>query len=174
MKIVIVVLLIAIVLVLALLSVVVVRRGRRSYQRYGGLERQRASARQARETGADRLKDAERHLIEAQRDLAGRGQYGQAQELERLRARLPALADRLRHATYGYAPLGSPNPIREEELADLQQRDADMIPDAQMIVDLAEGIRDAVRAGEAPPDLRGLEMALDRFRGSLDRRKTVN
>jgi hypothetical protein len=173
MKIVIIVLLIAVLAAIACLAVVVARWGRRSYQRYSGLERQRASAKQARDAGADRLKDAERHLIEAQQDLAARGEYSRAQDVERLRTRLSTLADRHRYATYGYAPLGSPNPVREAELAQLQQRDADVITDAQAITELAEGVRDRVRDG-AVADLRPLEAALERLRAAMDRRKAVN
>ena len=56
------VLVIAVVVAVVLLAVVAARWGRRSYQRYSGLERQRASAKQARVAGADRLQDAERSL----------------------------------------------------------------------------------------------------------------
>jgi hypothetical protein len=47
------------------------------------------------------------------------------------------MADRHRHATYRYALLGSPNPVREAELADRRQRDADVIVGTQLIADLA-------------------------------------
>lgn len=50
--------LIAVVVAVVLLAVVVARWGRRSCQRYSGLDRQRASARQARVAGADRLQGA--------------------------------------------------------------------------------------------------------------------
>jgi cell division protein FtsB len=164
--------LVAVLVVVALLAVVAARWGRRSYQRYSGLERQRAAAKQARVAGADRLQDAEQHLIEAQRLLAGRGVYQQAQAIEHLRIRLSAMADRHLHATYGYAPLGSPNPVREAELADLQQRDADAIGDAQAIAELAETVRDTARAGDTP-DLRPLQGALDDFEVTLNRRKAA-
>ena len=168
----IVLLLIAVIVALSVLAVFVARWGRRSYQRYSGLERQRTSAKQSREAGADRLKSAERLLIEAQRDLVARDEHGQAQAIERLRSRLSTLADRLRHATYGYAPLGSPNPIQEEELAELQQRDAETTSDAQMITELTEKIRNTARESEAP-DLQPLESALDSLLAALDRRKAV-
>lgn len=76
------------------------------------------------------------------------------------------MADRHRHATYGYAPLGSPNPVRAAELADLHQRDADAIADAQVIDELAETVRDTVRAG-GTPDLRSLQGARDDFEITL-------
>jgi hypothetical protein len=166
------VLVIAVLVAVVVLAVIAARWGRRSYQRYSGLERQRAAAKQARVVGADRLQGAEQHLIEAQRLLADRGGYQQAQAIEHLRIRLSAMADRHRHATYGYAPLGSPNPVREAELADLQQRDADAIADAQAIAGLAETVRDRARAGDAP-DLRPLQGALDDLERTLDRRKAA-
>lgn len=173
MKILIWALVIAVLVVVALLAVVAARWGRRSYQQYSGLEHQRAAARQAREAGVDRLKDAERHLVEAQRELAGRGEYGHAQEIEHLRSQLSTLADRHRYATYGYVPLGSPHPVREEELARLQQHDADGIADAQAVAELAERIRGQARDGAAM-DLRALEAALERLRAAAGRRKAVS
>lgn len=167
-----IVLLVALIVVLGLLAVVAARWGRRSYQRYSGLERQRASAKQSRETGADRLKDAERQLIDSQRELAARGEHEQARAIEHLRVRLSTMADRHRHATYGYAPLHSPNPVQETELAELQQFDADLIGDAQEIVELAERVRATTRDAVAP-DLEPLETALDRLHSTLDRRRAV-
>jgi biopolymer transport protein ExbB/TolQ len=99
-KILIIVLVIAVVLVLVLVAVIMVRFGRRTYQRYSGLEHQRGAAKQARDAGADRLKSAERQLVEAQRELVSRGDHDEAQAIERLRSRLSTLADRLRYATY--------------------------------------------------------------------------
>jgi len=166
------VLVIAVVVAVVLVAVIAARWGRRSYQRYSGLERQRAAAKRARVAGADRLQGAEQHLIEAQRLLADAGGYQQAQAIEHIRIHLSTLADRHRHATYGYAPLGSANPVREAELADLQQRDADAIADAQAIAELAETVRDTVRAGDTP-DLRPLQGALDDFEMALNRRKAA-
>lgn len=93
--------------------------------------------------------------------------------IERLRSRLSTLAYRRRHATYGYAPLGSPHPVREEELARLQGHDADVITDAAAIAELAESIRDRARDGAAT-DLRPLEAALDRLRAAAGRRKVAS
>jgi hypothetical protein len=169
----IVVLLVAVVAVLVLLVVVIVRFGRRSYQRYSGLEHQRGAAKQARETAADRLKNAERHLIEAQRELIARREYDGGQAIEHLRTRLSTLADRLRHATYGYSPVGSPNPIREAELAELQERDSETITEAQIILELAQQVNSGARDGENPPDLKPLRAAVDHLLATLDRRRTV-
>ncbi len=173
MKVLVIVLLVALVAVLGLLVVILVRGARRGYQRYTGLERQRDSAKQSRVAGADRLKSAERKLIEAQRQLGTWGAHTEAQSIERLRSRLSTLADRLRYATYGYSPLGSSNPVREGELAELQQRDADTIADAQAIRDLAEEICGRATDGETP-DLGPLAAALDLLQESLDRRRAAS
>jgi hypothetical protein len=173
MKVLIVVLLILVVVALVLVAVLVARFGRRNYQRYSGLERQRGAAKQARDAGADRLKSAEHHLVEAQRDLVGLGEHDQAQAIERLRTRLSTLADRLRHATYGYSPVGSPNPVREAELAELQERDAETITEAQRIVELAEHVSNTARAGQVP-ELEPLRSALDHLHATLDRRRAVS
>ena len=74
MKALVVILLVAAVLALVLLAIILFRFGLRSYQRYSGLERQRGAAKQARTAGTDRLKSAESHLIDAERELAVRGE----------------------------------------------------------------------------------------------------
>lgn len=170
--IVIVILLVVLIVGLVLAAVAAGRFGRRSYQRYSGLEHQRASAKQSRDAGVDRLKDAERDLVRAQRELITRGQHQDAQAVERLRVRLSTAADRHRYATYGYAPLGSPNPLQEAELAELQARDADTITAAQMITDLAAQASTTAAEGTTP-DLGPLEAAIDHLVATLDRRKAV-
>ncbi len=171
--IVIVVVLVVIVVVALLIGLALGRFGLRSYQRYSGLERQRGAAKRARTAGVDRLKEAERRLVAAQRDLAAHGEPKQAQAVERLRVRLSTAADRHRYATHGYAPLGSATPVREEELAELQARDADTIGDAQHIDDLCAEIASSA-ASSSTPDLAPLEQALDRLAASLDRRKALS
>lgn len=168
-----VILAIILVVLLVLLGIVLVRFGRRSYQRNSGLERQRGAAKQSRMSGFDRLKGAERQLVAAQRELVQRGAPDEAQAIERLRSQMSTLADRLRYATYGYAPLDSASPIREAELGDLQQRDANTIADAQQIADVAEVVHRSAADGRSL-DLLPLRSALDLLQESLDRRKAVN
>lgn len=173
MKILLIVLLIAVVLVLVLVAVLMVRFGRRTYQRYSGLEHQRGAAKQARDAGVDRLKSAERQLVDAQRELVLRGDHDEAQAIERLRSRLSTLADRLRYATYGYSPVGSPNPMHEAELAELQERDAETITEAQMILELTDQVLSTARDGQTP-DLGPLRSALDHLLTTLDRRRAAS
>ncbi|MGA2165614.1 MAG: hypothetical protein ABSH36_14270 [Solirubrobacteraceae bacterium] len=136
MKTLIILLLLAVLVAIVVLVVSVARWGQRSYQRYSGLEHQRASAKQSRDAGVVRLKDANGCLVGTQRTLIARGDHSGAQDVERLRSRLSTMADRTRFATHGYAPLGSPNPVREEELVELQAHDAETITDTQLITDL--------------------------------------
>ena len=173
MKLLLIIIAIAVIVVLVLLAIVLLRGGRRSYQKYTGMERQRGAAKQSRVAGADRLKSAERKLVEAQRVLVGRGAYDEAQAVERQRMRLSTQADRLRHATYGYSPVGSTNPVHEAELAELQQRDADTIGDAQGIADIAENVCRAATEG-LNPDLGPLKSSIDLLQESLDRRKAAS
>ncbi len=172
MKTLLVILLVAIVAGVVVLVVFVARRGQREYQRYSGLERQRAAAKQSRDAGVDRLKDANRHLAETQRSLIAGGDYGAAQDVERLRSRLATAADRTRFATHGYAPLRSPRPMREAELEDLQAHDADTIKDAQLVTDLCEQLSICVNAGEEP-DLQPLESALAHLLAGINYRDSL-
>jgi FtsZ-interacting cell division protein ZipA len=173
MKVLLIVIAVIIIAILILLVVLLIRAGRRGYQKYSGLERQRNSAKLSRVAGADRLKSAEQKLVAAQRELAGRGAYDQAQEVERQRIRLSTQADRLRHATYGYSPVGSANPVHETELADLQQWDADTIADAQALVEIADDICRTATDGQRP-DLGPLKSSLDLLQDSLDRRQAAS
>lgn len=172
MKTLIIILLVAILVAVVVLVVFVARRGQRSYQRYSGLERQRASAKQSRDAGVDRLKDANGYLVETQRTLIARGDHGAAQDVERLRSKLATMTDRTRFATHGYAPLDSPNPVREEELAELQAHDAETITDAQLVTDLCQQLSAAAHAGETL-DLQPLESALGHLSSRLDARKAL-
>lgn len=172
MKTLLVIVLVLIIVALLVVAIGVWRFGRRSYQRYTGLEGQRAAAKSARDAGVDRLKEAEQQLVRAQRELVSRGQHEEAQRIERLRVRLSTAADRHRFALHGYAPLGDPNPIREAELAELQARDSETITDAQLVNDLAKAVNSSA-TGEDMPDLGSLESAIDHLVATLDRRKAL-
>jgi hypothetical protein len=167
------VVIVVVIIALVVLAVAAGRFGRRAYQRYSGLEHQRAAAKRSRDAGVDRLKDAERGLVQAQRELIARGKTADAQTVERLRLRLTTATDRHRYALHGYAPLRDPNPIQEAELAELQARDADAIEDAQLIKELASGASSAAAEGKAL-DLSSLEAAVDHFVASLDQRKAMS
>jgi hypothetical protein len=172
MKTVIVILVVVVLVLLALLAVVAARFARRSYQRYSGMEHQRGSAKQARLASVDRLKDAERLLVTAQRALAERSGHVEAGQVERLRLRISTAADRLRYASYGYSPLGSPDPVREPELERLQQNDTSSITDAERIAELARRASTEADTGAAL-ELEPLRSALDLIEESLDRRTEV-
>ena len=173
MKLALIVVLVFVVIALAFLVVVLVRYARRSYETYSGREHQRDANKRLRVSGADRLSEADRLLVEAQHSIVARGDHAGAQAIELIRTPLSTLADRLRYAVYGYTPMGASDPVKEEELAELQARDADLLGDADVITELARDL--AMQARIATPfDLKPLTEALDRLRASLDRRRTVN
>ena len=82
------------------------------------------------------------------------------------------MADRHHFATHGYAPLSSPNPVREDELAELQAHDAETITDTQMVTDLCRQLSASAHAGEKL-DLLPLESALGHLSSRLDARKAL-
>lgn len=173
MKAALIVVLVLVVIALALLVVILVRYTRRSYETYSGREHQRDANKRLRVSGADRLREADRLLVDAQRSTVARGDHAGAQAIELLRTPLATLADRLRHAVYGYTPMGASDPVKEEELVELQARDADLLGDADAITELAREVSGAARAG-SDIDLQPLTDAVDRLRASLDRRRAVN
>jgi hypothetical protein len=63
--------------------------------------------------------------------------------------------------------------MHEAELAELQERDAETITEAQMILELSGQVLSTARDGESP-DLGPLRSALDHLLATLDRRRAVN
>lgn len=173
MKTLLIILVVLAVVVVALLLLVLGRGVRRGTQRYIGLERQRDSAKSSRVAGSERLKKAERSLVEAQRVIGVGGRGPDLRAIERQRLRIASLADQLRYASYGYSAIGAAEPVREPELAELQLQDADLNANAQSVAELADDFRRAVVAGELPT-LDPLVSALDLFQEDLERRRPVN
>lgn len=166
------VLVIAVVVAEMLVAVIAARWGRRSYQRYSGLERRRAAAKRGRLAGADRLLGAGQYLTEAQRLLADAGGYQQAQAIERSRIRLSTMADRHRRATYGYAPLGSPNPIRKPNLPTCSNATPTPSPTPRPSPSWPRS--SATRPGQdARPACGSCKGALDDLEMALNRRKAA-
>jgi hypothetical protein len=170
--IVLIVLLVLVAVVGALLVGFTARLGREKYQQYKGMERQRESNKELRMSGYERLSDAGRQLIEAERALTNRGELAAARDIERLRVRVSTVADRMRYATHGYAPLSATRPVREDGLAALQEHDADALRDADELAEHSREIRGASSAAE-PVDLTPLVAMLERLESGLDRRRTV-
>jgi hypothetical protein len=164
---------VVVVLLLIALLVALVRIGRRGWQRYSGLERQRASAKAYRVDGADRLKVAERRMTELERALASEGRLETMQAAEQLRRRLSTCCARFRHAEYGWTPIGAHRPVRETEMSELQERDADLMGDADRIAELVTSLHSSAR-DDGNLDLEILQTAIEEFESALDRRRKVN
>jgi hypothetical protein len=152
--------------VIALVGIV----GRRRYQEYSGREQQRAGAKRSRTAAVDRLKAAETALMRSQRALVDRGDLEGSQEIEELRRRLAAAADRQRYAGYGYAPLGSDRPVRSDELAHLEQLDSQLMLDSEHIVGLSEEVARS-SAGGGTVDLSRLLAAVDDLDAAVSARR---
>jgi hypothetical protein len=146
--------------------------GKRQYQRYKGLERQRGSAHEARKAGVTRLDEANQKLLRAQRALVDNGRHADAEEVERIRRRLVTATDRHRYTSQGYAPLASDAPVRESELAELQVRDAELVGDSEIVLVAADDVEARSRS-EGKLDVSALAAAVDELTHALDRRKAL-
>jgi hypothetical protein len=93
-----------------------------------------------------------------------------AQALEQIRRRLVTVADRHRHAEYGYAGVGAARPVQEGQLAELGSRDLDLMEDADRIEGIVRDVTAAIERNEAS-ELEHLRAAVDDYASTLERRR---
>ncbi|RME82353.1 MAG: hypothetical protein D6775_11125 [Caldilineae bacterium] len=139
---------------------------------YRSKELRRDADYRLRQNIADSLKAQRRRLTSMQRDMVSAGRLRELPEVERAVGRLQLLIDRIRTASYGYAPFYDAQEIREEELDRLIAFDEAItrqIPVIEERIDaLADALHDADTFATAVSDL--LE-ALDELRSQYDRRE---
>lgn len=94
---------------------------------YKDKELRRASDKAVRDMIAKQLQDQQSRLSDIQSALVDAGQYSVLDDAARAGVKLQLLIDRMRTASYGYAPLFDAIKIEENELAALAQFDQDMV-----------------------------------------------
>ena len=112
---------------------------------YKDKELRRASDKAVRDMIAKQLQDQYSRLSNVESTLVDAGQYGVLDDAARAGVRLQLLIDRVRTASYGYAPLFDAIKVEENELAALAQFDQDMVQGV-------DRVRSAVDALAAPGD----------------------
>lgn len=159
---------------LIVLGLVVLVRGIRSvYQKYDSDEKLRHSNKVARNASFDRLRICERVLLEVQREAVANGEHGTALSIERRLSKLRSIADRLRYGRYGYTPVAALDPIHQDELAALQEGDADAMIDAQALIVQVQALQEMISVDGEPPDLSAIDATIDRLESHLSRRDTT-
>jgi hypothetical protein len=122
---------------------------------YREKELRRDADKQVRENLARRLESRRRKLTALQSDLLGSGGLAWMDDVERVVGRLQLFIDRIKTASYGYAPMWALNRVKEDDLDRLIAFDQDLynqmgpldeaIGKLEQSVQANEGIKEALR-----------------------------
>lgn len=133
------------------------------YRGYKEKELRRETDKTLRETVARQLMDQRGRLTAVQADLVADGQLSLLDNLERADRKLVLLADRIRTASYGYAPLFDDLRIKEAELDALARFDEALAADVSRVGAIIDNL--TTLAGRPEQDwaegIRALITALD-------------
>jgi hypothetical protein len=123
---------------------------------YREKEMRRDADKQVRDTLAKHLESRRRKLTSLQNDLLSSGGLDWMDDIERVVGRLQLFIDRVKTASYGYAPLFALNKVKEDDLDRLAAFDQDLynqvgpldeaIGKLEQAVAANEGIKEALRA----------------------------
>lgn len=121
----------------------------------GYIERQnrRASDKLVREATADRYEALWGRISSIQTELVSTGGLEYIDDVERAAIKLRQFIDRIKHASYGYAPFFDAVKIREEELARVYEYDL-------ALLDAADEVERAIDNLEASLGTEGLPAAI--------------
>ena len=124
---------------------------------------------------AKQLEDQKTRLDGVQAELAAGGQLGLLDDLERSGKKLQRLADRVRTATYGYAPLFDLVKVKEEQLDALMKFDRDMFEDVERISTILDNMSTMQGLPESQwaESIRALNTTLDNLNTSFGHREEV-
>ena len=115
---------------------------------YKNKEMRRDADKQVRDTFVNHLDEQRRRLVALQNDLLSAGGLAWMADLERLVSRTQLLMDRVRTASYGYAPFFALQKVREPELERLAQFDRDLLNSLPKLSQTIDGLQAAVRANK--------------------------
>ncbi|MER2599474.1 MAG: hypothetical protein ABTQ73_08140 [Caldilineales bacterium] len=142
---------------------------------YKEKEQRREADKTVRLLVARKLDDQKIRLSNLQMDVINSGQLGLLDDMERAATRLQTLIDRIRTASYGYAPLFDDARVKEAELEQLAKFDEAMFKDVESI----ETILNAMQSLAGHPDsdwmeaIRGLNTALATLNTEFGHRSEV-
>ncbi|MGQ9489827.1 MAG: hypothetical protein ACUVR4_04365 [Anaerolineae bacterium] len=115
---------------------------------YREKELRRKADKQVRDTLARRLESRRRKLTGLQGDLLAAGGLLWMDDVERIVGRLQLLIDRIKTASYGYAPLWGLNKVKEDDLDRLIAFDQALIDEVAQLDEAIDALEDAVKANE--------------------------
>lgn len=115
---------------------------------YREKELRRDADKQVRENLARRLESRRRKLTALQSDLLSSGGLLWMDDVERVVGRLQLLIDRIKTASYGYAPLWGLNKVKEDDLDRLIAFDQALFDEVTQLDEAIGALEDAVKANE--------------------------
>lgn len=119
---------------------------------YRQKEMRRDADKQLRETLADRLEARRAKLTRAQNDLLESGGLQWMDDVERVVGRLQLFIDRVRTASYGYAPLFSLDKVDETDLDRLAVFDQDLYEQIQPLDEALAKLEEAAQSNTGVKD----------------------
>jgi hypothetical protein len=141
---------------------------------YRNKELRRDADKKLRESIANALENDRRKLTALQRDMVSAGRLRDLPEMERAVGRLQLLIDRIRTASYGYAPFYDAQEIRETELDRLIAFDQQMADQVARIGERIDGVGAALAsAGDFDAALAALLNDLTLLHEQFDQREQV-
>jgi hypothetical protein len=113
---------------------------------YREKEMRRDADKQLRDALAKQLESRRRKLSGLENDLLDSGGIQWMDDMERVVGRLQLLIDRVKTASYGYAPLFALNRVREDDLDRLIQFDQSLADEVSKLDEAIDGLEQAVQA----------------------------
>ena len=119
-------------------------------------ENRRASDKLLREAIADRYEQQWQRISSLQTELISSGGIMYIDDLERAAIKLRQFIDRIRHASYGYAPFFDAVKIREEELAKVYEYDLALLDSVDEISRAIDNVETSIGTDGLPASIRHL------------------
>lgn len=141
---------------------------------YREKEMRRDADKQVRDTVARRLETRRRKLTALQGDLLSGGGLLWLDDVERVVGRLQLLIDRVKTASYGYAPLWGLNRVKEDDLDRLIAFDQSMLDTLGRLDEAVAALESAVHANQGIREaLLGVGELLSSMNETFSRRSEV-
>lgn len=119
-------------------------------------ENRRASDKILREAVADRYEEQWQRISGLQTELISTGGLEWVDDLERAAIKIRQFTDRIRRASYGYAPFFDAIKIREEELATVYQYDLALLESVDEIARAVDNVEASIGTDGLPAAIRHL------------------
>ncbi len=142
---------------------------------YKEKELRRETDKTVRTQVARQLDEQRARLSNLQVDMVDNGQLSLLDDMERAATKLQTLSDRVRTASYGYAPLFDDVRVKEAELDALGQFDQAMFQDVARIQTIIDGMAGLAGRPDAEwmESIRALTTTLDNLNTQFGRRGEV-